>query len=1153
MPDRLLTNMSSSLAPSSPAEATNGVRASGRVRKQPETLYNSSPAPGSNKRKRQENGEEVDDDGDVQMPEDYVSDEDLPQSDDEPDEEELREQKARSRRAKAASTKKPVAKKPRVNGATTLPIRGALKRAPKKAKQLDTLDAEEAGGLFAKVFAHNEDLQKIATEWRQVFQDNEAEGVAQVVNFVLKSAGCNSKVNEHDVEDPDAVTGRITDLMEEYQASNPTDYPLMAKGKFATTVKHGVTGFLDVLIKSIAADNVLYTQPELIENLQVWFSTMSTAANRPFRHTATVVSLGILTSLCGVARDTTEKAAKDRRQADGERQKKNVNKERVKAMDAKAKEAGKVEEFVEALLKDWFDTVFVHRYRDIDAAIRRECVEALGDWVVTVPGVFLDGSHLRYMGWLLSDTSAPTRLEVLKQLIRLYKLRDMVGGLKNFTDRFRSRMVEIATSDAESNVRALGVDLLDLLREHGLLEPDDIDAVVRLVFDADPKVRKTVSTFLSATIHETYTAKLDDLGGLEALEESLPEVSDDSYDAPRAAWLKLKCLAEMLCIYDNEQALPSQIERQHGEAGLVLHAVGAENRFSQAAEALYDCTKELQDWQMLAGYLLYEPAASAANGAGDDTLAQFKEEATLTEQEQIALFAVLNTAARRDLLDTAEKISSTKTKLTKKQKSDLQDDLDESATTLSSTVPRLFKKYGDSPDAAAAVLRIGAIFASPPLHALRQDSATLSALFDNVSKQFMSHGTDNVLAPASNAILHAKTHVDLDELTDEKIQSLWTDVIRNFSEILPSTMSAKDRKHPPRDLPALQSNLLRILHLSQVSDCAVPLELTADAAGESSPPSSAASAPIDAIIAVIRHAVPGQSTSADPVLVDKIALLAAQSALFYFQWKVKTLSQTMTSLAAPEPTYEELEALAMRRDNISDALKDVLGSRKPGEEVCAAAAGHMLDLYAAALSLRSLKPRPGASDDYTVLCMELDTTAEALILRVFAAAEKNYTKLSGRKLEDPAETEGEEVEDLMSDPESDSEDEDGNTQSQSQGPSQQKRESKLLATLLAEERLCALTGRLVIAILGGTITPDARKRIERNKAKLGKNFAAVCEYFEEGKVEGKAKGGKKVKAGGVGRLKAPVKSKKSAKSNAIVAEDEMEDEIEDGEQDGMEV
>ncbi|KAK6417693.1 cohesin complex subunit, partial [Oleoguttula sp. CCFEE 5521] len=349
------------------------------------------------------------------------------------------------------------------------------------------------------------------------------------------------------------------------------------------------------------------------------------------------------------------------------------------------------------------------------------------------------------------------------------------------------------------------------------------------------------------------------------------------------------------------------------------------------------------------------------------------------------------------------------------------------------------------------------------------------------------------------------------------------------------------------------SNLLRILHLSQVSDCTVPLELIADSAGESSSANSAAAAPIDAIIAVIRHAVPVQSTPSDPMIMDKIALLAAQSALFYFQWKVKTLSQTMTSLAAPEPTYEELEALAMRRDNISDALKDVLGSRKPGEEVCVAAAGHMLDLYAAALSLRSLKPRPGASDDYTVLCMELDTTAEALILRVFAAAEKNYAKLSGRKLEDPAETEGEEVEDPLSDPESDSEDEDGNTQSQSQGPSQQKREAKLLATLLAEERLCALTGRLVIAILGGTVSSDARKRVERNKAKLGKNFAAVCEYFEEGRVEGKAKGGKKAKAGGVGRAKAAPKSKKSAKSNAIVAEDEVEDEIEDGEEEEVEV
>ena len=127
-------------------------RASGRVRKQPETIYPSSD-PVNQKRKRAQDA-----DGDEEMEDEELSEEESPSEEDEPDEEELREKKARARKPKGtAAAKKPAAKKPKTNGATSLPIRGgakvARKRAPKKAKQLDLTDAEDAGGLFAEVFA----------------------------------------------------------------------------------------------------------------------------------------------------------------------------------------------------------------------------------------------------------------------------------------------------------------------------------------------------------------------------------------------------------------------------------------------------------------------------------------------------------------------------------------------------------------------------------------------------------------------------------------------------------------------------------------------------------------------------------------------------------------------------------------------------------------------------------------------------------------------------------------------------------------------------------------------------------------------------------------------------------------------------------------
>jgi cohesin complex subunit SA-1/2 len=1106
------------------------------------------------------------------MQDEDLSEEESPSEEDEPDEEELRERRARARKPKSsAAPRKPAVKKPKTNGATALPIRGAKvakKRAPKKAKQLDLADAEDAGGLFADVFAHGKDLQNIANEWRQRFHEHESRALAEVINFVLRAAGCTSKVTEHDIEDPDAVSSKIEDLQHEYQATEPTEYPFMAKMKNATSFKQGVTGFLDVLIRSIAEDKTLYNNSELIENIQVWFTSMSTATNRAFRHTSTVVSLSVISALSSVAFSVGDNAAKSHRMVETERKKGNkANKGRIQSMEAKAKEASELQEIVEALLKDWFDTVFIHRYRDRDISIRRECMAALGDWITTAPSTFFDGHHLRYMGWMLSDHAPVVRAEVIKQLTRFFAMPDMIGGLKTFTERFRSRMVEIATLDSESHVRASGVELLHLLRENGLLEPDDIDAVGRLVFDADPKVRKTVASFLAESVNELCASKIDTIGGLETLEENLPEVSDDSYDAPRIEWLKLKSLSEMLEAYDSEESLPSQIERSHGEGGLTLLAAGADSRFTLAASVLYDNLEEVQDWRMLAGYLLFDHASEKANGVADDAVSQLKHEASLSETEEIVLLEVLNASVKRSLTDAAEKLTSTKAKLSKKQKSELQEDQEESASDLASIIPRLLKKFGDSSDTAAAVLRLESILSLPSLRDLRQDSSTFSALLADVKKQFMAHSSDKVLEPASTAILHAKSYGELDESAEEKITSLWDDVMQNFSELIdPKTLTIRGVASF-EELVALSNNLLRIVRLSSVSDCSSPLEdasvLNFDTdEGE-------LKAPIDCVLALIKRAIPDEQTTPEPdeaAQEDQIAVRAADAALFYFRWKLKSFTDRLTANPAHDIPYEELEAVAERRDRYAGFLNAVLTARKPSEDICTAIVGYQLDMYTSVATLKSIQLKPGMSDDYTVLIMELEPETEKNLLSVFSAAEKKFARLSGKKLEDAplAATDGDGDLDLnadpidddpVSEPESDDEDEQP-TQTQTQA-SQQRKDAKLLATLLAEQRLCELTGKIITAVLGGIMSAArARPRLERNRLRLGPNYKEVCAYFDIEDVQAKKagrKGATKGKAANAKNGKAKASGKPSAKSNAIVAEDEEDDEIEDPDDDDPDV
>lgn len=48
-------------------------------------------------------------------------------------------------------------------------------------------------------------------------------------------------------------------------------------------------------------------------------------------------------------------------------------------------------------------SIFVHRFRDIDPAIRALCIEKLGEWLVALPDKWLDDKRLKYLGWTLND------------------------------------------------------------------------------------------------------------------------------------------------------------------------------------------------------------------------------------------------------------------------------------------------------------------------------------------------------------------------------------------------------------------------------------------------------------------------------------------------------------------------------------------------------------------------------------------------------------------------------------------------------------------------------------------------------------------------------------------------------------------------------
>lgn len=899
----------------------------------------------------------------------------------------------------------------------------------------------------------------------------------------------------------------------------------------------------------------------MIENIEVWLSSMSAAQNRPFRHTATVVSLAVITALCEIGRDLVNDSAKALRHSESERKKSRVNKARVSELQKQAKDSKQLQEKLDNLVKDWFDTIYIHRYRDVDPRIRVDCAQALGDWIMTYPDVFFDGSHLRYLGWVLSDTYAPARHEVVKQLTRFYKDKDKLGGLKTFTERFRARLVEMATKDHEASVRAATVELLDLLREGGFLEPDDIDAIGRLIFDAEQRVRKAVVGFFAESINEAYDAKIEELGGQENVDEILPSEEGAGFDNPRPEWIKFKCLAEGLESYDSEDAEPMRhVERGVGTDIYHLNTEVAESRFAIAAETLYNQIPEIRQWEALAGYLLYDTSTDGQDGADAGTEAQLKEQLRLSEKEEVILLEVLNSSVKGTITQLIEAGSDKKGRKTKKQREELAEESEEAARHLVSLLPRLLKKFGESPQTATTVLRLERVVNLEAFQEYRQDSATYASLLDDINKQFLTHGSEDVLAEASRALLSAKSFAELGEVTDEKIEALWDDTMGSFDALTKGKSLNVRTTLPSKVLDAMVKTVLRMERLASITNPISYLESPVQSSGSRKSQARQGASPLESLIALIQQAVPYGSTPEDPedaLLEDSLAIHAARTMRFYFMWLVTSLKSSLES-SATNTSSTSINTLREHSEAFTKSLTAVLTGRDPKEDISIEVAGLLLDTNMLLSTVRQIKPSAQSTqskEDLESVAQDIDPKTLNRILRVYGAAENAFAKASGKVLEAATEDEDVDADPMDADPEAEDDadedegeefDEDGNeTQS-----SQMRRANKMQRSLIAEQRLCELAGKLVLACLGDMVGRQrVEKRLERNRARLGVNFKEVVAHLDHGRAKARPKREKQPAT----NWQTAKKGKPAAKSREIVEEDESEEEdevmyeIEDGE------
>ncbi|KIJ16482.1 hypothetical protein PAXINDRAFT_113645 [Paxillus involutus ATCC 200175] len=625
--------------------------------------------------------------------------------------------------------------------------------------------------LFNAILNPSAALQSTAEDFLESLSQSAGAAQAELINCILRACGCNDSVDADEVLDYDGVVDSLDNFTEGLKQENSPIYPLTSKLPAFKRFRASLSELIERLILAAAELGLLYTS-DLITTLQTWVVAMSSSQIRSFRHTATVVALEVETALCQGAAAVEKEAEIVGRQREGERKRKANNKStgvREKDLDGKAAEVRKRRTALAEYLKEIVDGVFVHRYRDLDPNIRTECVRAMAAWFTHYPAHFLDASYLRYVGWVLSDSSTPVRLEAVRALAAVYAQSEYMASLTHFTERFKPRLLEMAGGDTELSVRTAVIGVLSAIDGHELLEDEERERMCLLVFDAEARVRKAVGGFVGGVLQELADERVAVFMG-----RNKNKVGEK--DKARAG---VKALAMLLVKWGKALDRASEASEEEsvlsGEggsgSGRRIHppsVAGADprGRIALAVEALWDEVEALSDWEGILDVLLLDHSAGGDEDmVGSDSLVESARNGVdpalrLLEVEESVLLEVLVASLRR-----AKAVSASG------KKGEEETVVSDITRALIKGLPRLFIKYQTDEARISDVLLIPPLMNLDLYLEMRMMNAYAS-FWDDVTKQLLSHSSQTVLTKAVSVIRHFMAATSLTNTNSTKILEL---------------------------------------------------------------------------------------------------------------------------------------------------------------------------------------------------------------------------------------------------------------------------------------------------------------------------------------------------------------------------------------------
>ena len=637
-------------------------------------------------------------------------------------------------------------------------------------------------------------LESVSLEWIESYQQNQISAVTELINLVLKSSGCEFPVEQHDVEQMESAAQTLAQVQEVAKLHTAADCPINGKKPEFRKFRRKITLFFECLVVNAATKDVLYHDDEFMESISTWIMPMSGSQLRAIRQTSTIILLTIESKLCALrdARNTTEQ--KQRKIAEDEGKKKRPSNAVItRATDMADQEKEKVRVLSE-IINDIFTAVIANRYKDVDSKIRAECVHYLGNLVESSPQYFLSNRYLQYIARASNDVDSAVRLQAVEALLRVYQNADYQTSLRQFTERYLSRFIEMAMQDADQHVRKVIVDLLSFINQMGFLDEESCSKVGSLILDCDPKVRQASAQFLVVHIRQESVSVFDQINSskVESLRQKYLDFSP--------VWADYKLVATIMpSILDIGQENSDTTQLFSGSSrrsNLAMNElfVPLPDRLSTAAEAIQKSSrKKLIDdqhdwnWASLAEQLLYDFSKyEKARAAAVDR--QFVALFSLDQSEELIMLDIIHgfiAAAINHALELENKRKRSRIK--EEEDGPGHESVENIYESLTEILPKLLDKFRYSPVATSKLLRIQSLVGIDMYRKLRKERE-LETIFEDVVKQFIEQSSPAVLSECSrifNIAVSSNFYADTARQTlEQTLDDLSFDLRERLVEVL---------------------------------------------------------------------------------------------------------------------------------------------------------------------------------------------------------------------------------------------------------------------------------------------------------------------------------------------------------------------------------